>query len=280
MDIVKKVFRSFVTADASKDMKFPADVKFTTDCSTCDDNCSIHNQIPEYLAKKIDMNDPLVGTMKPYRQHVLVRLGSGKTWSEKLEETQSSFIASLKKSIDESQKDKQFRTVLSAFEDVSASQEGVSEITQSAQVVLFPQQTSFNVALDGIGAFVDEHLAKPGLAGGSNATAWPYRITVFVCTHKKRDKRCGVAGPLILDEFIKVRKELQIEKHLGIFGISHIGGHKYAGNIILYRKDAEGRIHGDWFGRVKPCNVKHILENALKGEIVQDLWRGRMDMDW
>jgi len=34
--------------------------------------------------------------------------------------------------------------------------------------------------------------------------------------------------------------------------ISHIGGHKYAGNVIVYPS-------GTWYGRVTPCHVPHLL---------------------
>jgi len=52
---------------------------------------------------------------------------------------------------------------------------------------------------------------------------------VLVCTHAARDKRCGVAGPLLLDAFDDARHGLQLLDRVHLAGTSHIGGHKFAG---------------------------------------------------
>lgn len=46
---------------------------------------------------------------------------------------------------------------------------------------------------------------------------------VLVCTHTMRDKRCGVLGPLIVQEFERVLKEKGLNK-VGVYGTSHFGG--------------------------------------------------------
>lgn len=54
---------------------------------------------------------------------------------------------------------------------------------------------------------------------------------VLVCTHTMRDKRCGVLGPLIVDEFRKVLEEKNLLTSKGgkveVWGVSHFGG-KYS----------------------------------------------------
>jgi (2Fe-2S) ferredoxin len=78
----------------------------------------------------------------------------------------------------------------------------------------------------------------------------------LVCCHKLRDKRCGVAGPILVDEF---------EKHLSLsypssppptpvhtVKVSHLGGHKFAGILVVYPS-------GLWYARVLPCHVPHLL---------------------
>ena len=49
---------------------------------------------------------------------------------------------------------------------------------------------------------------------------------VLVCTHTMRDKRCGILGPLIVDEFRKVLDEKNLLKggKIQVWGVSHFGG--------------------------------------------------------
>ena len=52
---------------------------------------------------------------------------------------------------------------------------------------------------------------------------------VLVCTHTMRDKRCGVLGPLLVDEFRKVLSEQGLLKgqekgRVEVWGVSHFGG--------------------------------------------------------
>lgn len=60
---------------------------------------------------------------------------------------------------------------------------------------------------------------------------------------------------------------------------SHIGGHKYAGNIIIYGPNADGQVTGHWYGYVTPDDAPILLDqHILKNEIVDRLWRGQMGL--
>jgi hypothetical protein len=70
--------------------------------------------------------------------------------------------------------------------------------------------------------------------------------------------------------------------------ISHIGGHKFAGNIIMYlppRLKAGGAPHplaghGIWYGRVEPKHVEGIVSETISGgKIIADMFRGGIDQD-
>ncbi|RMZ79107.1 hypothetical protein DV738_g3476, partial [Chaetothyriales sp. CBS 135597] len=121
---------------------------------------------------------------------------------------------------------------------------------------------------------------------------------ILICSHGGRDQRCGIFGPLLMQEF---RRQLRARSpHRGdatdtvhaaassssfdhqainVAGVSHIGGHKWAGNVILYippgyeiPADDEPRI---WYGRVEPRHVEGIIEQTLfRGKVIQDLFRG------
>eukprot|EP00842_Homolaphlyctis_polyrhiza_P005704 jgi/Hompol1/6134/HPOL_004839-RA len=271
-------------------------------CGGCSTPCSAgHEQLPEYLAKKIDGDVELDRTLKAYSQHLLVRVGSGTRWSEKLEDAPDSFVARLDAALAE--RKLPFRSLLTAFErplsanpagqDAAASDAAVPESSTTAQVVLFPQQIVFDsvdinkhlpLLLDYISASSLQtswplSAVPQDLAAGAQARLWDHKATIFVCTHKRRDKRCGVAGPMIVSEFDSaIKKHGLAPSDVGLYGTSHIGGHKFAGCMIVYHPDKlTGALVGDWYGRVKTCHVDPILEHTVKnGEVIRDLWRGRM----
>ena len=142
-------------------------------------------------------------------------------------------------------------------------------------------------------------------------------VLVLICGHGGRDMRCGLMGTVLRDEFAQRLPEQGIEVLSGpvdvrapgaasatasIAGppsgrprtsriglISHIGGHKFAGNIIIYlppsMKAGDGSAHplaghGVWYGRVEPCHVQGIVsETVLKGNVISDMFRGGIKRD-
>lgn len=66
--------------------------------------------------------------------------------------------------------------------------------------------------------------------------------------------------------------------------ISHVGGHKFAGNVIIYIPHDEiwadhplaGK--GIWYGKVEPWHVEGIIEETIKkGNVIKELFRGAVD---
>lgn len=135
-------------------------------------------------------------------------------------------------------------------------------------------------------------------------------VLVLICGHGGRDVRCGILGPVLRDQFeaclpdnglrlldgpVQVQQgeeDVTLQSQGGtdtsmtarVALISHIGGHKFAGNIIIYippgTKTPEGQKHalegcGIWYGRVEPAHVKGIIrETVLGGRVIEDLFRG------
>lgn len=127
-------------------------------------------------------------------------------------------------------------------------------------------------------------------------------IFVLICGHGGRDMRCGVLGPVLRDEFRNRLPEVGVEildgpaeqeaseghatekvsARIGL--ISHIGGHKFAGNVIIYlppsMKTKDGKLHplaghGVWYGRVEPKHVQGIVnETVVKGNVISEFFRG------
>jgi (2Fe-2S) ferredoxin len=141
-------------------------------------------------------------------------------------------------------------------------------------------------------------------------------VMVLVCGHGGRDMRCGVIGPVLRAEFERllllkgvslVQGPIEVDESLeevpALEGtihedartkatarvglISHIGGHKFAGNIIIYLPPKLmlecGSKHGlaghaIWYGRVEPKHVEGIIqETILGGKVIEDLFRGGID---
>ena len=130
-------------------------------------------------------------------------------------------------------------------------------------------------------------------------------------SHKRRDKRCHItADPLIkslthaienlgqewhvdergdddhllapnrisaleTEETIMSRLESihleNTEKHVGIFKISHVGGHRYSGNVMIWLPNGVNV----WYARVREEDAEIIVKETLvNGRIVSDLLRG------
>ncbi|KAH8922195.1 hypothetical protein BT69DRAFT_1334957 [Atractiella rhizophila] len=139
----------------------------------------------------------------------------------------------------------------------------------------------------------------------------PYRVVVLLCSHKRRDKRCHLTAPSLIrafsqafenegwevdergDEWVhhsgetaegegegeealmKRLKEAAEGNMTGIFKVSHIGGHKYAGNVILAFPNGTQL----WYGRVTPFFVPLIVQKTIKeGMVIQELLRGGIGM--
>ncbi|GKB97151.1 altered inheritance of mitochondria protein 32-like protein [Tanacetum coccineum] len=77
---------------------------------------------------------------------------------------------------------------------------------------------------------------------------------VFVCSHSSRDKRCGYCGPILIKKF-KEEAELRGLENVSVTACSHVGGNKYAGNLIIYSvRDA--KVSGHWYGYVTPKRLR------------------------
>lgn len=78
----------------------------------------------------------------------------------------------------------------------------------------------------------------------------PHRYLILMCSQRTRDARCGQSAPLLKREFERHLRPLGLYRDMhderpggvGIFFISHVGGHKFSANVMVYRRaDAVGR---------------------------------------
>ncbi|KZF21418.1 hypothetical protein L228DRAFT_249231 [Xylona heveae TC161] len=146
-------------------------------------------------------------------------------------------------------------------------------------------------------------MRKPALQDQFPGARAVDELVVLICGHGGRDERCGILGPILRSEFeeklevagFDVVEEATVPKGLEkpsqsgkprarVGLISHIGGHKYAGNVIIYipptlrqglstSNPMDGK--GIWYGRVEPGHVEGIVnETVLNGSVIAELFRG------
>lgn len=143
----------------------------------------------------------------------------------------------------------------------------------------------------------------------------PHRALILLCSQKTRDARCGQSAPLLRREFERHLRPLGLYRDLhddrpggvGIYFISHVGGHRYSANVIVYRRgggwegalvgeaaEGEGKggrmeidggtgesmggggggggeaMQGIWLARVRPEDCEGIIKyTVLKGKVVK-----------
>lgn len=93
--------------------------------------------------------------------------------------------------------------------------------------------------------FVEEVLIKDGewLPGNPEKLKGSY---IFVCCHGSRDRRCGVCGPPLVARFKEEVDLHGLQGKVSISPCSHVGGHKYAGNVIIFGSRVDGEVTGHW----------------------------------
>ncbi|KAF7968882.1 hypothetical protein HWV62_28908 [Athelia sp. TMB] len=143
----------------------------------------------------------------------------------------------------------------------------------------------------------------------------PYSCVILLCSHKKRDNRCHIAAPKLEHAFCRSLESHEWEVHTQLEDLdhavgppleafkgtkeeqeaeitaqlkalpaqrralilknSHIGGHKFSGNAIIYTPQGSGV----WYGRVTTHDVESIVQHTIiGGEILPPLLRGGVNL--
>ncbi|QIW99221.1 hypothetical protein AMS68_004739 [Peltaster fructicola] len=119
---------------------------------------------------------------------------------------------------------------------------------------------------------------------------------ILLCSQATRDARCGQSAPLLRKELERHLRPLGLYRDLhderpggvGIYFISHVGGHKYSANMMVYRKgDSSASSKGEasqciWLARIRPEDCENIVRyTVLQGKVVKPerQLRGGFDRD-
>lgn len=124
------------------------------------------------------------------------------------------------------------------------------------------------------------------LPSGLEMRDCPHNTLVLLCSHATRDARCGQSAPLLRKEFERHLRPLGLYRDLederpggvGIYFINHVGGHKFAANVMIYRRGDSASASGQrtdeaaqcmWLARVKPTDVENLVRyTILQGKLV------------
>ncbi|GAA5949900.1 hypothetical protein JCM3765_007731 [Sporobolomyces pararoseus] len=204
------------------------------------------------------------------------------------------------------------RESIMIFPDYKVVHEVVSNSSKHAKQVykryLDPSnQTRFNPS----SSLSDSDSEQEEEGGSLKSWPLPYKAVILLCSHKKRDKRCSIAAPLLLNQFHhhlsshslivdtsgedldsttpiesleeggeeleKVLKQIGKESdRVGIFMVSHIGGHKFSGNVVIHFPNGTCL----YYGRVTPADVGVIVDRTIiNGKVIPEFLRGGLGID-
>lgn len=200
----------------------------------------------------------LTGTVKPYHRHVFVCTGV-RDWPPRIEEAEG-LLGRMARDVRDRREGPAPIPKMTATDETPRG--------AGLDLLVFPDRIRY-VGVDestwrGI---LDEHLA----GGPPSETVSRERLVgrwVFVCVHAARDERCGRCGPPLLDA---LRRACEAEglDDVTVRATSHVGGHKYAANVLVYPD-------GVWYGYVTPEDVPRLVGHLRGGRLIKELHRGSM----
>jgi len=96
----------------------------------------------------------------------------------------------------------------------------------------------------------------------------PHNYLILLCSQKTRDARCGQSAPLLRKELERHLRPLGLYRDLhderpggvGIYFISHVGGHKFSANVMVYRRASAPHLDGD---ACETEEEEHRIEKVL-----------------
>ncbi|CAN6659885.1 actin patches distal protein 1 [Trichomonascus vanleenenianus] len=272
------------------------------DCAPEDcDGCAV--KYPSSM--KIDHETPLWGSAPVWALQILT--ATAKTdWLHDVSDEKDSMAHALKPHVGELEKiaggriklnatsmplsDEHFESDSSDIHDLSADivllpyfikvhtrpSRAAADLTEVAKVFANGDREKFQVAL--------ERITASSLPTGGLVTPLHDKVHILLCSHRTRDKRCGITAPLLKKQF-----EIELRHHdlyrdasddrpdgARIHFVSHVGGHKFNANVIIYLRSGETL----WMARVQPVHVKAIVEHTiLGGQVFPELMRAAFKAD-
>lgn len=260
------------------------------DVSDCSKEClGCTSKFPSSVNFKDDDNSTLYGNTKPFGLHVVVPTNKC-DWEHDatlVSKTIANKVAKWaeKASFPDLGESKEIKVSVSSLSSskLEIDQEYMSEVR--GDVLLLPFFVWVrNITLENAGAVLDlvvKDLIKFRDEGRQEFPIVSYEdypevkvecekslAYIFLCSHRTRDKRCGITAPIMKKEFEMNLRDLDMyrdssdsrEGGVRIAFINHVGGHKFAANVIIYLRKSGKNI---WLARCRPNNVQPIIEECI-----------------
>ncbi|KAI8092776.1 Sucrase/ferredoxin-like-domain-containing protein [Halteromyces radiatus] len=256
--------------------------------------CQKH-PLPNVLGRKIDMTMPMTGRSDTER-HVVMCVGpNGREWERaKVETVVDGPVYASNQLYNEYLRSPAHRnndiitekdTLMTVCDRIPTSNNNNNncDVMVFPEFVFYPSLDPAQLATSDVAKVLQtiwhnpSHPTLPVVAGQQpikDENGDPVDTVVLVCTHERRDMRCGKIGPLIMDAFKKsIQKRHHSSRRILIYGTSHFGGHKFAGNVIIHQKGLGGHMYGN----VRDCMVDDIVDRHIfNGKVIKELWRGQV----
>lgn len=123
------------------------------------------------------------------------------------------------------------------------------------------------------------------LPGGLSLRNCPHKYVILMCSQATRDARCGQSAPLLRRELERHLRPLGLYRDLGderpggvgLYFISHVGGHKYSANMLIYRRAEPRRSVGEQIANGETESGKvGGKPKEVEGEAAQCIWLARV----
>ncbi|CAK0734722.1 hypothetical protein CVIRNUC_000472 [Coccomyxa viridis] len=251
----------------------------------------------------LETKAPKPGTVSPYEHHIFLRFppklvpdaGPG-SWWPKIVERMPEFLQAFA-AVAANRKHIEGVVRISAYEDADPTSHPQSR-PGKCDMMLFPSGAWLKgLDQDAVPKVITSLVAEPGEGDldfkppplnksvQSLARSTP-PVSLFVCTHGSRDCRCGTIGATLVERLDSIVAERGLQGSVGVFRCSHIGGHKYAGNVLVYGPASP--CDGDWYGGVTADCAEAFLDALMAADVgghggvgsapLRPLWRGRMGL--
>ncbi|KAJ4829071.1 hypothetical protein Tsubulata_004412 [Turnera subulata] len=266
---------SFLPPDPSSSLLGSASNSFQNDAGFLNDSSASSSSDAEFGFSRPEFRQSqLAGTVQFYERHVFLCYKNPSVWPPRIEAAEFDRLPRLLSAAVLARKaDMRRETRLTICEGHDGTETSNGDVLIFPDMVRYRRLTHFDVD-----TFVEEVLVKNGewLPGTPEKLKGSF---VFVCSHGSRDRRCGVCGPPLVSKFKEEIALHGLQSKVSISPCSHIGGHKYAGNVIIFGSSISGAVTGHWYGYVTQDDVPLLLKQHIgKGEIVDSLWRGQMGL--
>ncbi|KAK7060322.1 hypothetical protein VNI00_001087 [Paramarasmius palmivorus] len=270
------------------------------DCRSCSDPCEEgHEPYPGRF--DVDMETQMLGSVKPYHRQVLsphISTTCIQSASTPIPPPPSS--------------DKPLVPISGVFTPsdssklaiLNGSHHSLSDNPDVDTILVFPDYKIISEvprSLEGAQAFWNYLSTPDSEKGAGTLKSWviPYSCVILLCSHKRRDNRCSIAAAKLGHAFThslehsgwtvdteiehptqespgpEDLQQLATQKKALLLRNSHTGGHKFAGNCIIYTPQGSGI----WYGRVTTHEVDAIVSQTIeKGLILPPLLRGGINI--